>query len=199
MGSLVKMEEDFDNQDIDEGLKVADKKMKNKSEVRGYARSLLSNPQQLADAQAAASNNPQLLRAAQELGAKNKGDCIPLKERKKLQSMAGLKRSSLPTEERLTAKKVVKISRANGKRVQCIFPRIDQFSDIEVLEIFNDVFIIHDKSLKKKNTYASQLTAHANITIFGDAFIYKNVDGQTVDVTVQEVNTLYQMIVKNNK
>lgn len=188
----------IEEKDIENALLVANKKMKNKSDVRNIANNVINDPSQIAEAQRAAINNPHLMRAAQRLNKENSqtANSISGKQRKKLMKMQGKSKASLPSEDRLTQKKVVMISRATGKRVMRLFPDTSTFTEIEVLEIFKDVFIIHDLALKKKNKYATLLTEHADVTIYGDAYIYQCCNKQTIDTDIELVNQLFNSLPK---
>lgn len=190
---------DIDDDAIAEGLREASQTMRTRSGVRGAAQNIITNPAQIAAAQEAAINNPQLMRAAQRLQQQNPNAAASMsnKQNKQMRKYTTSRNPSQPqVPERISQKKVVLIDRTNGKRVLRPFPQVESFGNMEVLEVYQDIFIIHDLQLKKKNMYASQLTAHVDVTIYGDAYIYQRKDGQTIDTSLEMVNNLFTSLNK---
>lgn len=186
-----------DEKAIEKSFRDAQKQIKNKSVSRAHAENLMGNPNEILKARKFMANNPHLARKSETLTNDAKKGVNSMSTRKKNQMMRMAYKNE-EIAERSSDKKIVRIARSNGKIVYSLFPKKEVLNTWESIQLDDDLFLIYDPAMKKKNTFANMLfDPKENISVGGDIYIYQTgVNGEIIDINIEIIRGIFSSLNK---
>lgn len=186
-----------DEKTIDNSYRDAEKQIKNKSVAKTHAANLMKNPGEIVKARKFMANNPQLARKSENLQGHAQAGVSGMSTRKRTQ-MARMVFKNEEIAERSSDKKIVRIARSNGKIVYSVFPKKDVLETWESIQIDDDLFVIYDPMMKKKNKTANLLfDDDEGISVGGDVYIYQtDVNGEIINADIETIRAIFHELNK---